>query len=270
MPDLRSLTLKKFGRIDQGKHVGPFDFSAHALEGLSLSNILLYPSILNIRTLTGFALLHRRFNLRLDTLLKILEESRSLEGMSLAIRFAGTSPPSFVASNSDWEPTSIPINFLYRHHGLGWNPTSSSEGRPATMDGRSLISNITLRRGALIGVHYNRKSAGLVDTLPGVPVTHPNLLSPTFMEYRCSPRLIRLLGPHGSFSYDGRRSMESPFREFPLLSLSPAFENFASNITHCLPLRSSICRHSHPSRCLSSVMPAVYPSPPCRRIPHPH
>jgi len=54
--------------------------------------------------------------------------------------------------------------------------------------------------------------------LPGVPVAH------TFMEYRCSPRLIRSLGPRGSFSYDGRRSIEIHFREFPLLSLSSVRE----------------------------------------------
>jgi len=74
--------------------------------------------------------------------------------------------------------------------------------------------------GRTSGSPLQQESAGLAEMLPGVPVTHPNLLSPTFMEYRCSPRLIRSLGPCGSFSYDGRRSMESPFRELPLLSLS--------------------------------------------------
>jgi len=69
-----------------------------------LYNTPLFPSILSLKTLTELTLLDYNFDLRMDTLLDFLEESRSLESATLEI--------SFPEQNTDWESTPTPIDLL--------------------------------------------------------------------------------------------------------------------------------------------------------------
>ena len=88
------------------------------------------------------------------------------------------------------------------------------------MDGRALVSGIAFRKGANLEIHYSDEGEGLTDILSGVSLTHlPSISSPIFMEYQSSPRVIRSLGPGGSFSYDGHFISESISLEFAVLRL---------------------------------------------------
>jgi len=207
MPNLRSLKLGKSGQADWSLLVGPFDFSVHTLKVLSLDNIPLFPSIFGLKTLTELSLRHHDFNLHLDTLLDFLEENRSLESATLEVSFADASLRH--------SQRRAPIGNQLRHLSIYCDDA---------MDGRALISGIALRKGADLQIRYSDRYSdereGLADILAGVSLTHlPSLSSPTFMEYRSSPRIIRLLGPGGSFSYEGYFSSGVTFREFTVLPL---------------------------------------------------
>ena len=191
MPNLRSLKLGKSGQADWSLLVGPFYFSAHTLRVLSLDNIPLFPSILGLKTLTELSLRHRDFNLHLDTLLDFLEGNHSLESATLEVSFADASLRH--------SQRRAPIGNQLRHLSIYCDDA---------MDGRALISSIALQKGADLQIRYSNcysdERVGLADILAGVPLTHlPSLSSPTFMECRPSPRIIRLLGPGGSFLYEG-------------------------------------------------------------------
>jgi hypothetical protein len=91
-------------------------------------------------------------------------------------------------------------------------------------DVRPLISNIALRKGATLALKFFGEE-GLTHIFSGGSMTHfSNLSSPTFMEYRHSPRSIRLFGADGSFSYDGYTDSETAFEEFPHLPLASVRE----------------------------------------------
>jgi len=201
MPSLRSLTLEA-GSWSQ--HIDPLDFSAaHALKELSLHSIPLYPSILNLRTLTKFSLVDYYFNLHLDILLGFLEQNHSLQSATLCIGFM--QPPLRRSQRQ------TPIENRLLHLSISCDETA---------DGRALISNIALRSGAALKINYRHPEVTLTAMLSGVSMAHlRNLSSPTFMEYQTFPRVIRLAGPDGSFSYSGTYSSEGTFREFPLLPL---------------------------------------------------
>jgi hypothetical protein len=192
MPNLRSLVLghEAILGVDRRKPIDPFDFSTHiALKELSLSHIPLFSSILNLRTLTTLSLCDPYFDLPIDTLLSFLEENRSLESVSLTIKFA---EPSLRRSR---RPSPLE-NTLQR----------LSVSGVGAVDIRALVSSIALRKGATLETHYNgHQHAGLTAIFSEVSTAHlPSLTSPIFMEYQSSEtrRGVRLLGPDGSFSYD--------------------------------------------------------------------
>jgi len=200
MPNLRSLDLSQYGLADWTQTVDPFDFSAHTLTELSLSDIPLYPSFLSLRSLTELSLVYCRFDLHVDTLLEFLEENHSLERASLEIAFE--------------EPS---LRHSRRQDPIGNRLQLLSISCHNATDSRALLSAIALRRGAALEIYCNAK---LIKILSGVSVTHlQNLSSPTFMEYQTLPRTIRLVGPDGSFLFDGYSISENPFQEFPLLPL---------------------------------------------------
>jgi hypothetical protein len=96
MTNLRSLSL--FGGIGSGLldwSDDPCGQLAPSLTYLHLLNIPLYPSFLDLWTLTNFTIFHSHFSLHLDTLLDFLEENCSLEYAVLHIKFTH---PSLVNS----------------------------------------------------------------------------------------------------------------------------------------------------------------------------
>ena len=210
MPLLRSLVLDigtgPRGQVDPVQ-ADPFDFSTVTmLTELSLSFVPLLPSIRALRTLTKLTLFDRHFRVHVDTLLSFLEENRSLENASLTIEFKD---PSLCLSERR-----SPIETGLRDLSItGYD----------VIGVRALTSGIALQKGATLTLDIYRcgEDAGLTKIFSGVPATHlSNVLFPTFMEYRHSPRRIRLLGPDGSFSYEGRDDSEIPFEEFAVLSLA--------------------------------------------------
>lgn len=206
MPNLRSLTLGRSRKVERSPVNDPFDFSAHTLRDLSLENIPLFPSILDLKTLTRLSPLDHNFNLHLDTLLSFLEENHSLESADLEITFAEASLRH--------SQRKTPIGNRFGHLSI-----SSNDG----MDSRALISSIGLRKGANLKIEHRYRGAGLPDILSGVSLDHlPSLSSPSFMEYQTSPRTIRLLGPEGIFLYEGCFSQGpgNVFREFTVLPVA--------------------------------------------------
>jgi len=204
MPNLRSLTIWGPGEADWNQHIDPLDFSAaHALKDLTLHNIPLYPSILNLGTLTELSLAYNRFDFHLDTLLDFLEQNYLLESAKLCIGFA---QPSLRHSQRQ-----TPVGNRLLHLSIICAEAA---------DGRALISNIALQRGATLEIHYDHPKETLTTMLSGVSMTHlRNLSSPTLMEYQTYRRTIRLVGPDGSFLYGNTYSLEDTFPEFPLLPL---------------------------------------------------
>jgi hypothetical protein len=92
----------------------------------------------------------------------------------------------------------------------------------AHLSDNTLLSNIALGKGAHLELISRAWTSSSV-VLSGIPMAQfPNLLSPTFMEYRLyRGRSIRLLGPNGSFSFQESHSPDArPFVEFPLLPLT--------------------------------------------------
>lgn len=182
MPNLQSLRIAKPRGPDPRQPNDPLDFSAHTLRYLSLYNIPLYPSILSLRTLIEFPILHSRIDLHLDTILGFLEESHSLESASLDIAFT---KPSLRRSRRQ-----TPAGNRLRHLAISYKHA---------VDGQAQISNIALRRGTTLEIHSG-DIGGLTDILFGVSITHlSNLSSAISMEYISHNGTIRLLGPHGSF-----------------------------------------------------------------------
>ena len=226
-PNLRSLTLLHTYKAVRpwDRTVDPFELFPHTLQYLSLFNIPLYPSLLDLKTLTDLTLRYHTFDGHLDTLLTFLEHNRSLERATLDIRFT---EPSLRNSRRDTvvrsqlQSLSIPCN----------NP----------MNAHALISNIALRRGAHLEISSLDQSTGLNDILSGISTSHlSNLSSPAFLEYRSYPRNIRLHGRNGGLLFSCSLYIHSgiPFVEFPLLSLTDVRE---FRLEHRVPerLRSSL------------------------------
>ena len=207
-PKLRSLTLVERSRRTNWTLPDRFEFSAHTmLRELSLSYVPILPSILSLRTLTKLSLFDGAFQLPLDTLLSFLEENRSLESATLWTRFAERA-----LSHSQRR---TPVGNRLQH--LSIMGYEVAEIRP-------LISNIALQTGAVLALellHGSSEGAGLIHIFSGVSMSHlSNLSSPTCVEYRHSPRSIRLFGAEGNFLYDDHIESETPFQEFPLLPLA--------------------------------------------------
>lgn len=252
-PNLRSLTLLcAYSNTKWDQSVDPFKSLAPTLKCLSLSNIPLYPSLRNLRSLTDLTLCYHWFDLHVDTLLDFLEHNRSLESANLDIRFSG---PSLRKSR---RRTAIE-NHLQHLSISCWDAATA----------RTVASSIPLQRGAHLEITFRHEDVGpaLNDILSGLSVSHlSNPPSPTFMEYQTSPREIRLTGPNGSFSYSHDRSPGSPFAELPILPLTNVQEirlvhNNPSNMFHptSFPALEALV-----IRCDTNISPlfvALFPNP---------
>ena len=206
MPNLWSLELSKDTTGERGQSTDPFGSFAPTLGALKLIAFPLYPSLLHFRALTELALFNGQFDLHLDILLNFLEENRSLESVILSIRFT---KPSLTLRSSQ-RPAAIGnrVRYLLIDY---WD----------VMDGKALISNMTLPRGVQLEIVCCDKNTGLNDLLPGISTTQlPGLSSPTSVDYEPRQRVIRLLGPNGSFSFGKSTGSQDPFIEFSLLPLA--------------------------------------------------
>jgi len=202
MPNLRSLSLSKHVVWDQSSD--PFGPFPSTLTYLSLIGIHLYPSFLCLRNLTVLVLRNYQFNLHCDTLLRFLEENRSLESATLEIRF---SLPSF--------------RILQRKVAITNRLQNLSMCSTNVRDNGALISGIALQRGAHLGMTHYGRDAGLGDILSVISMNHlSNLQSPTSLGYHPDRKRILLSGPNGSFSYSCPFGSGTPFVEFPLLPLT--------------------------------------------------
>ena len=206
MPNLQSLTFYTWG-VKWDPSVDPFEGLTHTLKRLSLSEIPLYPTLLQLRTLTELYLHYDDFNLHLDTLLDFLEENRSLKSATINLRYK---KPSLRCSQRR-TPIENRLQYLEIHC-------------CDAMDAQALISSIALSKGAKLEFCTFLPSGvdmRLDDVLSGIPATHfSNLLPPTFMEYYAYPRIIRLVGPNGSAAFHGVSASDIPFVEFPRLPLT--------------------------------------------------
>ena len=93
------------------------------------------------------------------------------------------------------------------------------------MDGRALLSNIALSKGAELDFSCldNFGVRGFVnDVLSGISTTHlSNLQSPAVVRYCAKPMIIELLGPNGTASFaNNYAGSDVPFVEFPQLPLT--------------------------------------------------
>lgn len=113
-------------------------------------NIPLVTSILDLRTLTKLSIFDEKFQLHIDTLLKILENNRSLESASFMIRFA---EPSLCHSRRQ-----VLVENKLQHLLI-----SSDDVRKI----RALISNIALRQVGALEIHQAGNNVGLTPVLSG-------------------------------------------------------------------------------------------------------
>ena len=206
MPNLQSLEFSSVHGAEWDLSVDPFESLTSTIRRVYFTAVPLYPSILRLRSLTELTYLNLKFDLHLDTLLDFLEESPSLESVTLAVYFREA---SFRSSRRG-----TPIQNRLRYLAIRYRDV---------MDGRALISSIALGRGACLNILHGTAGTGLNDMLSGVSTAHlSNLCSPTFMEYRSFARVIQLLGPNGRFSFKAFfvRDSEAVFTEFPLLPLA--------------------------------------------------
>lgn len=228
-PNLRSLTLRcAYTSARWDPTVDPFGSLARSLRHLSLLNVPLYPSILNLRSLTELSLRYHRFDADLDTLLTFLEQNRSLEKATLDIRFT---EPSLRVSRRG-----APICNRLQHLCILCNNP---------MNAQALISNIPLRKSAHLEITSFDQNTGLNDVLSDIPTSHlSDLPSPAFLVYQSYPREIRLRGSDGSFSFFCFPSSGIPFEEFPSLPLAN--------------VREFRLRHHAPPRLRTSLNPPVF------------
>ena len=212
MPNLRSLTLEHM--IDQptwDPSADPFELFPNTMTFLSLCDVPLYPSFLRLGTLTKLVLRYYEVCPPLDAFLDLLGGNCSLEHVDLTIDFEEFPTP--ISQHRD-----VIMNRLRYLSITCWN----------VMIARTMVSSIPLQKGVQLEIALIDQDTelGLNDILSGISATHlSNLSSPTVMEYRCSPRMIGLNGPNGSFLYTHDRSSVGSFQgtsfiEFPVLPLT--------------------------------------------------
>ena len=208
MPTLQSLTLTMYvgGMANQEMSTDIFETFTPSLKVLSLGHIPLYPSLLELRTLTELTICDSRFNTHLDTLLEFLEGNRSLESATLEIDFL---KPSLRTSR--------------RRNGVKNQLRSLCVESYSALDIQVLISSIPLRGGSHLGIDLVDEDAKLGDILPGVSTAHlSNPQLPTFfeLEIQRSFRRIVLRGPGGTFTFKKRSTQEEPYEDFSALPLT--------------------------------------------------
>ena len=206
MPNLRSLSFSSdLVRAHQDVSTDPFGQLPFALTHLSLTSIPLYPSFRRLTTLTNLSIHNHHFDLHLDTLLDFLEANRALQHVNLNLQLA---QPAFQNARRR-------VGIMNNLQGLSICSTSAAEIN-------AFISRIPLQKGARLEIMFHDWSAGLIEVLSDISVTHfSNLQSPTSMEYRPDDRMIELLGPNGGFMFRcGVPQRSAPFVEFSLLQLT--------------------------------------------------
>lgn len=203
MPKLRELDLSLSRTSpDWDSSTDPFEPFPSTLTRLFLYDIPLYPSFLNLRTLTEFTLHNYKFDLPLDTLLTIIEENRSLERMSLSISFT---KPSLLDSQRQ-----VSIVNQLRHLSITYYCANAAG---------ALISRIPLPKGANLEIESRDRRTGFGELLSSVSTTHlGNLASPTYMESDGTG--IRMSGPNGSFSLICQVTMRIALPGLPPLSFA--------------------------------------------------
>ena len=206
-PNLRSLKLElEDDRPEWDPSIDPFESFPNTLRSLTLSDIPLYPSFLEIRTLTELSLHYYTVKPPLDALLDCLEGNPSLKSVNLEIGFEEY--PAHVSRRR-----AVVLDQLRHLSIICWD----------AMTARTVISSIPLQRGTHLDITFPDEDTGLGlnETLSGISATHlSNLPSPTFMTYRSSIREIHLAGPNGSFSYTLEWPPAPPFAEFSVLPLT--------------------------------------------------
>ena len=222
MPNLRSLDLSlSINSFDWDSSINPFGLFSPTLTHLFLYDIPLYPSFLNLRTLTRLTLHNYRFNLPLDTLLTMLEENRSLERVILRIHLTRRS--------LHYSQRRAPIKNDLPHLSVTYYDAEVA---------RALISRIPLQRGGKLEIHSLEDNEGLGNLLSCVSTAFlGNLASTTHME-SCGGS-IKVLGPDGSFSFSG-----VSISEIPLVGL--------------FPLSFSKIRELHLEQGVSATSPGVF------------
>ena len=164
-PNLRLLSLiLEDGEPGWDPSIDPFGLFPGALRSLTLDDIPLYPSFLELRTLRVLSLRYHTVRPPLDALLDVLEENRSLESVDL--RIYSDEYPAQVSLRR-----AVVLNQLHRLMVTCWDATIA----------RILISNIPLRKGAHLGITLRCGSTGLglKDILSGISMTRlSNLPSP--------------------------------------------------------------------------------------------
>ena len=131
-PNLQSLKISlEDDERDLDISIDPFQPFSSTLRSLALFDIPLYPTFLNLRTLTEFTLCDGAFTLPLDTLLTMLEENRGLERVDLSIGFTD---PDLHSSQRR-----APISNRLQHLSVSFFKAE---------DARALISGIPIQRGA--------------------------------------------------------------------------------------------------------------------------
>ena len=202
-PNLRSLRISGVTARVRHQSVDPFGLFTPTLRYLSLVSFPLYPSLLRLESLTELALYNSRFDLHLDILLDFLEENHSLESVILSIRFITSS----LRSSRRRSPIRNRLQYLLIEYF-------------DVMDGKALASKIALRSGAQLELCCRGRTPGLDELLSSIPTAQfSNLSSPTSIDYGSRPRVIRLLGPNGSFSFGMPADSQVVFVEFPFLPL---------------------------------------------------
>lgn len=216
-PNLRSLELSLSDDGDNwDPYIDPFGIFPHTLTDLSLHDIPLYPSFLNMRTLTQFTFYNQKLNPPVDTLLTFLERNHTLESVALMNHFPELEPPQ--------RPQRCAVigNGLRHLRIQCWN---------AVTDAQILLSTISLGRGAHLEISSGC-GVGLNEILSGTSIAHyANLSGPTLMEYESHPREIRLHGPNGTFSFNNFDGLEDLFVEFPVLPPLTNIREF--RLVHC-------------------------------------
>ena len=201
-PNLRSLEMSLDDDDDDDLDISidPFQPFPSTLRRLVLFGVPLYPTFLNLRTLTEFTLCDYVFALPLDTLLTMLEENRGLERVELSIEFTD---PDLRGSQRR-----APISNQFQHLSVSFSKAE---------DARPVISSIPIQRGANLALKSFDSTVGLSDVLSTISATHlANLPAPTYMNV-CE-RYIRLSGSNGSFSFSSPSSSGMTLVGLPLLS----------------------------------------------------
>ena len=218
-PNLHSLEMEPLNPIFQSNDL--FKSFPPTLECLSLYNIPLYESVLNVKTLTKFALTNWTICYPLDILLKFLEGNHSLKHVKLHIEIQG-----FFKSEKIVPIKNQLQSLIVRYHNVE--------------DARALISNIPLQRGGNLKIISCDWDSGLNDILPEIHTMHSkNLLSPTYMHHWLGNH-IKTSGPGGSFEFFGLSKLE----EENLTGLSLlSFENIQE--LHLQPFQFRVPNFSH-------------------------